>query len=166
MEGCIEINCSVLGGVEREPRASVCEQPVSWEEFLTFSDKYMRGGKEVQGMAGLERRIPAPISDALAKEVQDNALRAFKAIDAAGVARVDSFVDEVAEKIWLMEINTVPGSFSFYLWDESGLSFPDLVEELLDIALAAHRIRSDLMFTFESGILQDKGGSKTRPIEE
>src|SRR5918992_5805838 len=102
MEGCIEVNCSVLGGAGREPRASVCEQPVPWEEFLSFQDKYMRGGKrggstKTEGMASQERRIPAPISDALTKEVQENALKAFRSIDAAGVARRDSVVDESAE---------------------------------------------------------------------
>ena len=164
MEDCIEINCSVLGGPGSQPQASVCEQPVRWEEFLSFEDKYMRGGKSSgskQGMASLERKIPAPISDAVTKEVQDNALRAFAAIDAAGVARIDSFVDEASGETWLMEINTTPGSFAFYLWEASSVPFPDLMDRLIEIAIAGHRERSELMFTFDSGLLQKMGGGKT-----
>jgi D-alanine-D-alanine ligase len=166
MEGCIEVNCSVLGGAGREPRVSVCEQPVPWEEFLSFQDKYMRGGKgggssKSEGMASQERRIPAPISDALTKEVQENALKAFRSIDGAGVARVDSFVDQSAERTWVMEINTTPGSFSFYLWEASGLSFPELAREMVDIAVDAHRAKSDLLFSFDSGMLENQKGAKT-----
>jgi D-alanine-D-alanine ligase len=161
MEGCTEINCSILGGPGREPRASACEQPVAWEEYLTFSDKYLRspkgGTKSPQGMAGQTRRIPAPISDSLTAQIQRNAAAAFTAVDAAGVARVDSFLNERTGESWVMEINTTPGSFSFYLWDASGLGFADLMEELIDIAFDAHRMRSELMFSYDSGMLADNG---------
>ncbi|MGH2826319.1 MAG: D-alanine--D-alanine ligase family protein, partial [Actinomycetota bacterium] len=137
MEGCSEINCSVLGGSGVEPRVSVCEQPVALEEFLTFSDKYLRGGKggsdkAGEGMASLDRRIPAPIPDDLTKQVQHNALTDFRAIDASGVARVDSFVKEDTGETWVMEINTVPGSFAFYLWEASGVNFRQLMDQLID----------------------------------
>ncbi|MGH2734174.1 MAG: D-alanine--D-alanine ligase family protein, partial [Actinomycetota bacterium] len=165
MEGCIEINCSVLGGPGIEARASVCEQPVGTEEFLSFSDKYLRGGKgegsKSGGMAAQDRRIPAPLSDALTKQVQDNALRAFKAVDAAGVARIDAFVNQETGETWVMEINTVPGSFSFYLWEPSGVSFKQLMDDLVEGALAAHRQRADLMFSFDSNMLAGLGGAKT-----
>ena len=175
MEGCIEVNCSVLGGPASEARLSVCEQPVAWEEFLTFSDKYLRGSKESgggkdsregrakagEGMAGQDRRIPAPISDELTKQVQHNALTAFKAVDAAGVARIDSFVNEDTGETWVMEINTIPGSFAFYLWEASGVTFRQLMTELIDIAIAAHRARSQLMFTFDSQMLSALKGGKT-----
>jgi D-alanine-D-alanine ligase len=168
MEGCLEINCSVLGGADTEPRASLCEQPIAWEEFLSFSDKYMRGGKTASkndsskqgGMASSERRLPAPISDELTRKVQANAVEAYRAVGASGVARVDSFVDEAAGEAWVMEINTVPGSFSFYLWEASGTSFAELMDELIDIAVKTHAEKSDLMFTFESGML-DKSGAKS-----
>ncbi|MDP9224064.1 MAG: D-alanine--D-alanine ligase [Actinomycetota bacterium] len=162
MEGCIEVNCSVLGGGNRPPRASVCEQPIPWEEYLSFSDKYMRGGKSSKsdGMAGQERRIPAPISAELAERVEKNAIAAFAAVDAGGVARIDAFLNEEAGETWVMEINTIPGSFSFYLWAHSGLSFSDLLEELIDIALETHAAKSELMFTFDSGMLESAPGVK------
>jgi D-alanine-D-alanine ligase len=165
MEGCVEINCSVLGGPGHQPRVSVCEQPVAWEEFLTFSNKYIRGAKDgdgkQQGMAGQDRKIPAPISDALTKQIQDNAIKAFAAVDAAGVARIDAFLKEDTGETWVMEINTVPGSFAFYLWEASGLSFRDLLAELIEIALETHRSRSELVVAFDSGMLQgERSGSK------
>jgi D-alanine-D-alanine ligase len=168
MEGLVEINCSVLGGEGHEPRPSVCEQPVAWEKFLTFSDKYLRGGKDsgagpkAEGMAGQQRRIPAPLPPELTARVQTAAVGAFRAVDAAGVARVDFFVDDTAQEIWVMEINTVPGSFSFYLWEPAGVPFEDLMDALIDIALTGHERKSELMFTFESGLLeQHRGGVKS-----
>lgn len=165
LEGCIEINTAVIGGHGRPVRASVCEQPLSLEEFLSFSDKYLReakgGARKGEGMAAQDRRIPAPISDDLASKLQDNAVRAFRAVDAAGVARVDAFLKEETGETWVMEINTVPGSFSFYLWEHSGMDFEALMEELLEIALARHRERSDLLFTFDSGMLDEKRGAKS-----
>jgi D-alanine-D-alanine ligase len=167
MEGCIEVNCSVLGGAGTQARVSVCDQPIAWEEFLSFSDKYLRGGKSNDGnsggkagMASADRRIPAPISDELTERVQANAIEAFRAVGASGVARIDSFVDETSGETWVMEINTVPGSFAFYLWEASGTSFDALMDELIDIALKTHAAKSDLMFSFESEML-DKLGAKS-----
>jgi D-alanine-D-alanine ligase len=165
-EGCVEINCSVLGGYGFAPQASVCEQPVAWEEFLSFEDKYMRGGKDAgtkdaQGMEALDRRIPAPITEELTTKVQDLAVRAFESIDAAGVSRIDCFVKQETGEAWVNEINTIPGSFAFYLWEHSGIDFSGLMQSLIDIALAGHRQKQDLMFTYESGMLdKDRGGSK------
>jgi D-alanine-D-alanine ligase len=163
MEGCIEVNCSVLGGPDENARASVCEQPVPWEEFLTFEDKYLRAGKgdAKLGMAGADRRIPAPISDDLTEKVRADAVTAFTAVDAAGVARVDSFVDESSGETWVMEINTTPGSFSFYLWEASGLSFAELIDELIVIAQRCHKMKTELLFTFDSGMLDAQRGGKS-----
>ena len=178
MEGCVEINCSVLGGGGREPRASVCEQPVAWQEFLSFEDKYMRGGKtqsaktptasasgpgtkSPEGMASLDRRIPAPISEEATKQIQENALAAFVATGASGVARIDSFLNTETGQTWVMEINTTPGSFAFYLWEASGLSFSDLADEMLAIAMDRHRATGERLFTFESGMLEASRGGKT-----
>jgi D-alanine-D-alanine ligase len=162
MEGCIEINCSVLGGGTHTPRASVCEQPVPWEEFLSFSDKYLRGGKTSKstGMAGQERRVPAPISPELTHLIQSDAIAAFSAIDASGVARVDCFLREDTGETWVMEINTTPGSFSFYLWEPTGLNFSSLLLELIDIAMETQAAKSELLFSFDSGLLESAGGVK------
>ena len=88
-------------------------------------------------------------------------MAAFKAIDASGVGRIDSFVNESTGETWLMEINTTPGSFAFYLWEATGTAFDDLMDELLEIAIQRHRAKQDLMFTFDSSLLQQKPGGKT-----
>jgi D-alanine-D-alanine ligase len=125
----------------------------------------MRGSKgsakASEGMASQDRRIPAPISDELTKQVQENALRAFRAIGASGVARVDSFVREETGETWIMEINTMPGSFAFYLWEKSGVPFAELADTLLEIAFEEHEMRSSLMTTFDSGLLESMRGGKT-----
>ncbi len=162
MHECMEVNCSVLGGAGREPRVSVCEQPAKWEQFLSFEDKYLRSNKgKSTGMAGSDRTIPAPIDDELTKQVQENALKAFSAIGASGVARIDSFVDQESGQTWVMEINTVPGSFSFYLWEVTGMTFRALMNEMLDIALEEHRARKEIVYTFDSEMLSRLGKGKS-----
>ena len=87
--------------------------------------------------------------------------RLSAAVDAAGVARIDSFVNEDTGETWVMEINTVPGSLSFYLWEPTGVSFEELLDNLLEIALATHNLQKELMFTFDSGMLKGLGGTKS-----
>ena len=159
VEGATEVNCAVLGPRGGELRASVCEQPVAQDGLLSFEDKYMRGGKG-EGMKGAERIIPAPIGDEATARVQELAIRAFRALGCAGVARVD-FLIAPDGTVHVNELNTIPGSFSFYLWEPAGLPFPDLLDELLDIALAEHRRSASTTRTFDSALLASRGtGSK------
>ncbi|MFI5259007.1 MAG: D-alanine--D-alanine ligase family protein [Candidatus Limnocylindrales bacterium] len=154
----IEINCSVLGPPER---ASACEQPVRSESVLSFDDKYKHGGGKKlgrgaaasTGMAGLQRQVPAPIGDALTAEVQELAIRAFRAIDASGVVRVDFLYDRSKARLLLNEINTIPGSLSYYLWEEEGLRFDQLVARLVAIALERHENRRATVYSFSANLL-------------
>ena len=164
-EGATEINCAVLGN--DEPIPSVCEQPVRWTDILSYEDKYLRGGKGKGGqadgeaagggMASADRRIPAPISAELTAEVQRLAVRAFIAIDGAGLARVDFLVDADNGRVCVNEINTMPGSLSFYLWEPSGIPFPALIDRLLELAFERHRERRRTTFTYDSALLQKLG---------
>jgi D-alanine-D-alanine ligase len=155
-EGGIEVNCAVLGN--DEPRASVCEQPIAWTDILSYEDKYLRGGKGKggggEGMASLTRRIPAPISDELTATIQRLAIAAFLAIDCSGIARVDFLVDSNDGRVAVNEINTMPGSLSFYLWEPSGLPFPALIDELVDLAIERHQERQQTSYSFDSALLQ------------
>ncbi len=130
----VEINCAVLGNGE-QIRASVLEQPVSWDEFLTYEEKYLRGN---EGMKSAERIIPAPLPDELTNQIQQIAIDAFRAIDGHGTARIDFLVKPDENIVFLNEINTMPGSLAFYLWRETGLSWRDLVDELVRLARDAH----------------------------
>ncbi len=159
VEDNIEINCSVLG-YGAEVRASVCERPVSWKKFLTYEEKYLEGGKmgkASSGMASLSRIVPADIPDELTKEVQDLSVRIFKELDCKGVVRIDFLYDQKAHKLYANEINTIPGSFAFYLWEPMGVSFQELVDLMVDCAYRAAEEKRASNFAFASDILKKTG---------
>jgi D-alanine-D-alanine ligase len=156
----MEINCAVLGP---PAQASVCEQPHAHEAILSFDAKYKQGGKKGMraggakaGMASLGRTVPAPISAELTTRIQALAITAFRVIGAAGVARVDFLFQPNGEHLYLNEINTLPGSLAFYLWEASGVPFDELVTRVVQIALVQYRARSATQFTFETNLLQKK----------
>ncbi len=159
-QGIMEINCAVLGRGSAA-KASVCEQPVS-QGMLSYEDKYMRGGKQ-QGMEGAQRIIPAPLSPELTAEIQQIALKAFAAIGAAGVVRIDFMVNPEQQRIVLNEINTLPGSLAFYLWEASDVPFPQLLETLIEQAQARHAEKRASTFGMTSNLLSNNPlqGSKT-----
>lgn len=147
--GCVEVNCAVLGS-GTDLRASVLEQPVSWEAFLTYDEKYLRGS---EGMKSAERIIPAPLDPTLAAQIQNYALRAFRAIDGRGTARVDFLVKPASGEIWLNEINTMPGSLAFYLWQESGIKPTELVHRLVALAREAYAEKRRTSFDYQTDLV-------------
>jgi D-alanine-D-alanine ligase len=155
----IEINCAVMGPPEQ---TSVCEQPLTKDAILSFDAKYKSGGKGVKqadnpgGMAALDRIIPAPIAADLTQRVQGYAIQAFRAIGAAGTSRIDFLFQPMQEVLYLNEINSLPGSLAFYLWEASGLPFDQLVDKLIAIALARHAVRAHTQFSFEVNLLRRK----------
>ncbi len=158
-ENIIEINCSVLGN--NELTASVCEQPLKSENILSYEDKYMKGGK-TKGMAGLSRLVPAPISEELTEKIQTMSKIAFRVVDASGVARIDFLVDEKNNNVWINEINTLPGSLAFYLWEKSGLSFNELIDKLIELGFERHKEKQKLIFSYDSDLLSKMAsGSKS-----
>ncbi len=158
-----EINCAVLGDSE-EARASACEEPLNAEDILTFSDKYLSGGSKKTGVSGgmtdLKRRCPADLPEGMTEEVQELAVKTFKVLGCLGVARIDFLNDKETGELWVNEINTIPGSLSFYLWQEVGVSFAQLMDELVQLAFKRQRQRESLTFTYESNILEGFGGTK------
>ncbi|MEB2286611.1 MAG: D-alanine--D-alanine ligase [Anaerolineae bacterium] len=150
VEGVMEINCAVMGNAD--PRPSVLEQPISWQEFLTYEEKYMRS-EGAAGMKGAERRIPAPIGDELAARIRETAVRAFRAVDGRGIARVDFLVREESGEVFLNEINTMPGSLAFYLWQEEGMTPAQVVDELIRLALEAHAEKRKTVYNYKTGLI-------------
>ncbi len=155
----IEINCAVLGF--QDPQASVCEQPIAFQDFLSYEDKYMRGGK-ASGMKGLSRKIPAPISDELTKRVQEIAVRSFEMLDCRGVARIDFLLDTKTETLYINEINTLPGSISFYLWEPMGMNISALVDRLIQLAMETHRERQRTTYSVDSPLLARMGAAGSK----
>lgn len=160
-----EVNCAVLGRPGSELRASACEQPLATGAFLSFEDKYMReqkgAGLKSEGMSSADRIIPAPISDEQTSAVQAMARRTFLALGCTGVARIDLLLD-AQDRLFVNECNTIPGSFSFYLWEPVGLAFADLLDDLIDIAQAEHAEKQRTTRVFESNLLALRAeGAKT-----
>jgi D-alanine-D-alanine ligase len=137
-----EIEVSVLGN--DEPQASVPGEVLPSREFYSYESKY------VDGTSGL--LIPAPLPTETAEKIRQMAVTAYKAIDCAGMARVDLFIDKVTEEIFLNEVNTIPGftSISMYpkLWEATGLPYAKLVDRLIELALErkAERDRTERRF--------------------
>ncbi|MDX1995738.1 MAG: D-alanine--D-alanine ligase family protein [bacterium] len=148
--GAAEINCAVMGNGSNI-EASVLEQPVSWEQFLTYEEKYMRGG---EGMKSAERVIPAPLSEAMTTQIRQIAVDAFKAIDGRGTARLDFLVTPEEGAVYLNEINTMPGSVAFYLWQEEGLSPRDVVERLVRLAQDAHADKRRNTYDYQTSLIE------------
>ncbi|MBR4691958.1 MAG: D-alanine--D-alanine ligase [Oscillospiraceae bacterium] len=160
-----ELNCAVLGDAE-EAEASEVEEPVMGDEILSYRDKYeggAKGGKASggKGMSGLSRLLPAPISPELREEVRSLAVRAFRALDLSGVARIDFLLNGETGELFINEANTIPGSLSFYLWEPLGLGYTALLDRLVSLALKRERQRGGFRNAVDTGILKGfSGGAK------
>lgn len=160
----MEINCSVMGSTEN-CRASVCERPLGNTETLSFEDKYQSGGGADKGMASADRVIPADISDELTDTIRSLAVHTFKTFNAGGVARLDFLVNSETEEVYFNEINTIPGSFSFYLWEKNDLTFKDLMLELIDIAIKQHQAKNGRIRSYETNLLSEKAATGIKGLK-
>ena len=137
-----EIECSVLGN--DHPQASVPGEVVPVNEFYDYEAKYIKEGSELV--------IPARLTARQTKQVREVAIRAFQAVDGAGMGRVDFLLDRKTGKVYLNEINTIPGftSISMYpkLWEASGIPYPQLLDRLIELALERHQEKSRTRFTY------------------
>lgn len=156
----VELNCSVMG-YDDFIEASPIEMPLSSEEFLDFGEKYLANGGS-KGMASLHRVLPAPIEDSLRDEIQELSRRIFRMMDCKGVVRIDYMFDRKEEKIWITEINTIPGSLAFYLWAEAGVPYGKLIDKMVEFAEKAYEDKNSANYAFTSDILKSVslGGSK------
>ena len=162
-----EINCSVLGD-ENDAIASECEEPLHTEDILSYEDKYVNsGGKGSKGgskggqgskgagMANLARKIPADLSPEERERVRDLAVRSFKALGCNGVSRIDFMIDEDTGELYFNEINPIPGSLSFYLWEPAGVPYKELLDRMIRLAVRRQRQEEAVTFTFDTNILKN-----------
>ena len=154
-----EINCSVLGDCD-EFQTSVLEEPIKSTEILSYTDKYMGGTKGSKGMQASAKKIPAELPADMTAEIQRLAGETFRVLSCHGVSRVDVIVDRATGSIYVNEINTIPGSLSFYLWEATGLSFDKLMDKLVALAVKRNTRRSQKTFSFSQNIFALGGGSK------
>lgn len=163
VQNLMEINCAVLGDAD-DAMASECEEPVSSDKILSYNDKYIDGAKDSgsKGMASTKRRIPADISAEMKKQIQTIAVDAFKCLDCNGVSRIDFMVDTKSGKVWLNEINTIPGSLAFYLWEATGMKYAEVLDKMVMLALKRQRKQEDIVYSFDTNVLSGVklGGKK------
>ena len=180
-----EINCAVIGNLS-DSETSICEEPIFSDEILSYADKYIGDGKTKGGTIGggkagavktagmksggktsgssdgnfANKKIPADISKEKSEEIQELTKAAFKTLGCSGFSRVDFLMDNKTGKVYINEINTIPGALSFYLWEASGKSFEEKLDQAIDIALKRYRERQSLTFSYDQNILAMQGGVK------
>ena len=164
VENLKEVNIAVMGNYEHQ-KVSVIEEVLSSNKFLTYSDKYIGGGKgklkggvkapvkASKGMASTSRKLPADLSEKTRKEVEDIAVRAFKGLGSAGNSRIDFLIDEKTNKVYINEINSIPGSLAFYLWDAKDINFTQVLDDMINIGIKEYKKRLSKTHSFESNIL-------------
>ena len=177
VENLKEVNCSVIGNYA-DSKASVCEEPFFSDEILSNMDKYVGNGNSKGGTIGGKtgpsksngsksnfgdiagKKLPADISKEMTEKVQNTAKEVFKILGCSGVSRIDFLIDTKTDKLYVNEINTIPGALSYYLWEASGLSFEKELDEIIDIAIKKHNEREKLNFTYDQNIFALQGGLK------
>ena len=147
----IELNCSVMG-YDEETVASPIEMPINNDEFLDFRDKYLASGGS-KGMASLHRILPAPIDDELKNRIQEMSRNIFRMLDCKGVVRIDYMYDRESENTYITEINTIPGSLAFYLWENAGIPYSKLIDRMIGFAEKAHEDKNSANYAYTSDIL-------------
>lgn len=159
VENLKEVNIAVMGNYERQ-KLSAIEEVMSSNKFLTFDDKYIGNGKSKgkfkvasKGMASLNRKLPADLSKEVKEKVEDMAINAFKVLGTSGNARIDFMINSKTNKVYINEINSIPGSLAFYLWEEASVSFTDLLDEMINIGIKDYKKRSAKIHSFDSNIL-------------
>lgn len=147
----LELNCSVLG-YDGEVRASEIEMPISGGDLLSFMDKYM-GGNSTKGMASLKRVLPAPIEPELREKIQKLSIDIFNDMDCKGVVRIDYMYDAKSDGLYITEINTIPGSLAFYLWEPCAMPYSMLIDNMVKYAMEAQKNKDDSNYAYSSDIL-------------
>ncbi len=186
VENCVsklkEINCAVIGNIT-ESEATECEEPILGGDILSYTDKYVgdrkgsktgkfgarKGGRKFGAKApsagGVNnsaegKKLPADIPNETRDEIQKLAKETFKVLGCSGISRIDFLIDEEINKIYVNEINTIPGALSWYLFEASGKPFEDKLEEAINIAIKRYNDREKLTFSYDQNILALTGGVK------
>ncbi|MEI6101710.1 MAG: D-alanine--D-alanine ligase, partial [Eubacteriales bacterium] len=152
----MEINSAVLGYGD-DVTVSLLEQPVTWKDFLTFDEKYLRSDGASKGMKSLARKIPAPIDDDMTAEIVEMSKIVFQTLDLKGVVRIDYIIDQSTGIVYVNEANTIPGSLAFYLFEPMGISFTQLIDKIIGFAEKQMEDKKGSSFAYDSQILKKAG---------
>ncbi|MCH5257729.1 MAG: D-alanine--D-alanine ligase [Lachnospiraceae bacterium] len=161
-----EINCSVLGDYE-SAQASECEEPIANDEILSYEDKYVAGSKGgSEGMRTAKRELPANLTPELRDKIRTLAVKTFQTLNCNGVSRIDFIIDKDTDNVYVNEINPIPGSLAFYLWEALGKPYSELLDDMVKLALKREREEKSLMTSFESNILQNANISGAKGVKK
>ncbi len=161
VENLVEVNCSVLGNYEYH-EASVLEEVMGTEEFLTYKDKYLGNGKgtKSKGMVSTNRIVPARLDKEITEEIKELAIEVCRVLNLSGVTRVDFLIDKKKNKVYVNEPNTIPGSLSFYLWEQNGKNYETLLDDMITLGIKEYKRKNKKVYSFETNILSNFGGVK------
>lgn len=163
-----EVNISVLGNY-RKQKLSVIEEVGSSHDLLTYEDKYIGGSKTKtpsKGMLTASRIIPARITKEQSARVREIAIKAYRSLNSSGVVRIDFLIDEKNNKVYANEINSIPGSLSFYLWDKLNIEYQELLDEVLNIAVKDFKDKQNKVHSFDTNILNNFEGKGLKGIKK
>ena len=148
-------------GDQEHAEASECEEPAGSDEILSYKDKYLSSGAS-KGMASVQRKLPADLSPAQREEIRALAVRTFQAIRCNGVVRIDFMIDCDTDRVYVNEINTIPGSLAFYLWQAGGVPYKELLDRLIQLAFKRSREQQQVSYDYQTDILKgfSFGGAK------
>lgn len=161
-----EINCAVLGDYE-QAAASECEEPIFSDEILSYEDKYVAGSKSgSEGMRTAKRELPANLTPERREEIRQMAVKTFQVLGCSGVSRIDFMIDKETDKVYVNEINPIPGSLAFYLWEPLGKPYAQLLDDMVKLALKREREEKSMMTSFDSNILQNANLSGAKGVKK
>jgi D-alanine-D-alanine ligase len=159
VENLIEITLPIMGN--SEARVAECERPLNKTEFFDFNDKYLSGGKKGSSGANSEySEVPAQIGEKLTRTIKDMGIHVYRTLGCEGIARVDFLIDSAKHKVYVNEVNTLPGSLYHHNWKKAGVSNMDLVIGLVKLAEERAQAQRKTKLTFQSDILKKVGGPK------
>ncbi|MBU6415049.1 D-alanine--D-alanine ligase [Patescibacteria group bacterium] len=156
VEHCMDVTCALLGG--RNPRPSLLQESAFRGDLFSYEAKYLEGGGAQLGNNEKTIIIPARLNETTTKEIQNLAIKVFRAFGCFGTARVDFLFDTEAKKIYVNEINTMPGTLYHHLWKASGVLLDELLQELIRLAEERHKNKKNIIF--ESDILKHANAIK------
>jgi D-alanine-D-alanine ligase len=147
-----EINISVLGDYEKQSVSEIEEINVTGE-FYSFKEKYVEGYSKTKGKDKKRKSKPL-ISKEMIEDMKNYAVKTFKVLNASGVARIDFLIDDKNKKLFVNEINTIPGDLSSYLWMAKKMSEQELIENLIKLAIAEQKKRDEMIYAFPGNLLE------------
>ena len=164
-----EVNISVMGNIF-DAKVSPIEEVIKSDELLSFRDKYEGGGKSSKkvkmpvktsgskGMASTSRKVPADLKKSQKEQIEKYAIKAFKALNSNGVVRIDFMIDQKTGKVYINEINSIPGSLAYYLWEADGIDFTKQCDLMIENALKMYREKEKKIYSFDTNVLKNFRG--------